>query len=165
MQCRNHNQEVMFYSGWEVWRPASGRVELWCDSLRSACGEDAFIFSQFSLSPLWRVMIKALLGILWWLHTLCLWITHEQMYKHAPIASHILPLPVNAPTGCAPFRPRQPATAAGEGEEWSIPHASLHPAWLPVSTPRHDWGGFGKEAYGEISFHLFACANESFLCC
>lgn len=116
-------------------------MELWRNSVCSTRGKDAFSFVGFTACPrsvlcgfVEYSVVIAHSEIMDYIQPR----TDEQMWNNAPVASHISRLLVAARAGCASFRPRQPATAAGEGEEWSIPHASLHPAGLPVSAAWHD---------------------------
>lgn len=79
------SQVITFCPGWEVWRPAGGRMELWCDPVRSACGEDAFSFARFFQSLFQSLCVmQALfwwLHFLRWLHTLCSEITQSHSLK------------------------------------------------------------------------------------
>lgn len=119
------NWWILCLAGGEIWWAESRCVELWGHPVCSIGGK--------SFTPVFTTRVSATLNFP---PSFC-----QAYFRHVRF-------PLLSPTGCPAFWPWQFTPAPGEGEERSVPHATLHPAGLSVSAQGHDWGQPWKEAHG-----------------
>lgn len=130
----NELMEILCFAGREIWRAESRRVELWGHPVCSLGGES------------FRVLTKQFGSLFKSPYDECLQLLRKHIFSH--LFFH-LSIPLScSPAGRSAFWPWQLTPTPGEGKEWGVPHAPLHPPGLPVAAQGHDRGQPWEEAHG-----------------